>query len=44
MFDTQKNESTNNAITYVVPKKDDVTYHEPKYKDLLCGGNIHIRV
>ena len=30
MFDTQKIESTNNAIAYVAPKKDYGAYHELK--------------
>ena len=31
MFDTQKNESMNNVIAYIAPKKqDDGAQHEPK--------------
>ena len=31
MFDTQNNESMNNAIAYIAQKKDDSTQNEPKY-------------
>ena len=35
----------NNVIAYVTPKKqDDGAQHEPKQWDLLCGGDIHLRI